>query len=97
MKIVKNLIAIIVVVGLLIWGGLTLSNNKKRSEEETRIVAQSNDSISVNVSTVAYRNIETDFLVNGIFESEHELNFTYEYAWNVVMVVLDEGSRYNVV
>lgn len=96
MKIVKNLIAIIVVVGLLIWGGLTLSNNKKRSEEETRIVAQSNDSISVNVSTVAYRNIETDFLVNGIFEPEQELNFPSETAGKVVRVLVEEGSRVHV-
>lgn len=96
MKIVKNLIAIIIVVGLLIWGGLTLSNNKKRSEEETRIVAQSNDSISVNVSTVAYRNIETDFLVNGIFEPEQELNFPSETAGKVVRVLVEEGSRVHV-
>lgn len=93
MKIVRTLITLLVVVGLLIWAGMTLSNNKKRSEEETRIVAQSNDSISVNVSTVAYKNIDTDYIVNGIFEPYQELDFPSETSGKVLRVLVKEGSN----
>jgi membrane fusion protein (multidrug efflux system) len=92
MKIVKNLLIAVVVIGLLVWAGMTLVNNKKKSEEETKIVAQVNDSIAVNVSKVEFQNINTDYVANGTFEPFQEMIFPSEVAGKVLRVMVDEGS-----
>jgi membrane fusion protein (multidrug efflux system) len=92
MKIVKNLLIAVVVIGLLVWAGMTLVNNKKKSEEETKIVAQVNDSIAVNVAKVSFQNINTDYVANGTFEPFQEMIFPSEVAGKVLRVMVDEGS-----
>lgn len=96
MKIVKNLLIILVVLGLLGWAGYTLMNNKKKSEEETSIVAQVNDSIAVNVTTVGYKNINTDYVTNGTFAPYQEMMFPSEVSGKVLRVLVDEGNYVNV-
>lgn len=92
MKAVKSIIIGIVVVGLIVLAGFKLAANKKKSEEETQIVAKSNDSVSVNVSKVEFRNINTDYTVNGTFEPFQELNFPSEISGKVIKVLVDEGD-----
>lgn len=92
MKIVKNLLIAVAVIGLVVWAGMTLVNNKKKSEEETKIVAQVNDSIAVNVSKVSFQNINTDYVSNGTFEPYQEMIFPSEVSGKVLRVMVDEGS-----
>lgn len=92
MKIVRTILTIVVVLGLLVWAGFTLVGNKKKSEEETRIVAQVNDSIAVNVSRVSFQNINTDYVANGTFEPFQEMMFPSEVGGKVIRVLVDEGS-----
>lgn len=92
MKIVKNLLIAVVVIGLVVWAGMTMVNNKKKSEEETKIVAQVNDSIAVNIDKVSYQNINTDYVANGTFEPFQEMIFPSEVAGKVLRVMVDEGS-----
>lgn len=92
MKVFKILLISAVVVGLIILAGFQLASNKKKSEEEVQIVAQSNDSISVNVSKVEFRNINTDYIANGTFEASQELNFPSETSGKVLSVLVKEGS-----
>lgn len=92
MKIFKTIISILVVAGLLFWAGMTLNNNKKKSEEETRIVAEKVDSISVNMGKVEFKNMNTDYIANGTFEPFQEMNFPSEVSGKVVRVLVEEGS-----
>ncbi|NLN34313.1 MAG: efflux RND transporter periplasmic adaptor subunit [Flavobacteriaceae bacterium] len=92
MKILKNILIVLVVLTLIGWAAMTLMNNKRKSEEETRIVAQVNDSIAVNVSQVSYQNINTDYVANGTFEPFQEMMFPSEVSGKVVRVMVDEGS-----
>lgn len=92
MKIVRTILTVVVVLALLVWAGFTLVGNKKKSEEETRIVAQVNDSIAVNVSQVSFQNINTDYIANGTFEPFQEMMFPSEVSGKVVRVLVDEGS-----
>ena len=96
MKIVRTIITIVVVLGLLIWGGITLVNNKKKSEEETQIVAQKNDRVAVNVAQVKIENISTDYVANGTFEPYQEMMFPSEISGKITRVLVDEGSYVNV-
>lgn len=92
MKIVRTLLIILVVLALVGWGVYTLMNNKKKSEEETSIVAQVNDSIAVNVAQVSFQNINTDYVANGTFEPYQEMMFPSEVGGKVTRVLVDEGS-----
>lgn len=92
MKIVKNIVAVVLVIGLLAWAGITLSNNKKKSQEETSIVAQSIDRVAVNVGKVSFQNINTDYVANGTFEPFQEMSFPSEVGGKVLRVLVDEGS-----
>lgn len=96
MKIVKNILTLVVVLGILAWAGMTLVNNKKKSEEETRIVAQVNDSIAVNTAVVKYENINTDYVANGTFEPFQQLVFPSEVSGKVLKVLVEEGSAVRV-
>ncbi len=93
MKVFKRILTLIIVIGLLIWGGITLVNNKKISEEETRIVAQGNDSIAVNVAEVSYEKINTNYIANGTFQAMQELTFPSEVSGKVMRVLVEEGER----
>lgn len=92
MKSVKIIVSVIVVALLIGWGAITLMNNKKKSEEETQLVAKGVDSISVNVAKVEFKNMNTDYVANGTFEPFQELNFPSETAGKVLRVLVDEGS-----
>lgn len=92
MKIIKTSIGIIVIVALLAWGGVTLKNNKAKSEEETSIVAKGVDSISVNVEKVTLKVLNTDYLANGTFEPIQELKFPSEVSGKVLKVLVNEGD-----
>lgn len=92
MKAIKIILISLAVVGLIVLAGFQLAANKKKSEEETKIVAQSNDSIAVNISKIEFRNINTNFIANGTFEPSQELNFPSEISGKVIRVLVDEGS-----
>lgn len=92
MKILRTIIAVIIVVALLVWAGFTLAKNKKKSEEETQIVAQVNDKIAVNVDQVKLENMTSDYIVNGTFEPYQEMMFPSEISGKITRVLVDEGS-----
>lgn len=96
MKILKNILAAVIILGLVAWGGITLVNNKMKSEEETAIVAKENDKIAVNTSTVAYEQIDTEYIANGTFEALQEVTYTTEAPGQVIQLLVKEGDRVSV-
>lgn len=92
MKIVRIILTVVIVGGLLFWGATTLINNKKKSEEETKIVAQVNERVAVNVDQVKFENINLNYVANGTFEPFQEMKFPSEVSGKVMRVLVDEGS-----
>lgn len=92
MKIVRIILTVVIVGALLVWGGMTLVNNKKKSEEETKIVAEVNESVAVNVAKVQFENMNVDYVANGTFEPFQEMKFPSEVSGKVLRVLVDEGS-----
>jgi RND family efflux transporter MFP subunit len=91
-KIIRIIVTIVVI--LVAVGGIAkvLSNNKKRSEEQTKIVAQTNATVSVRIDTVAREIPDLDVISNGNFAPAQELKLAAEKAGRVVQVLVDEGS-----
>lgn len=96
MKIGRTIFYSIIIIALLVWAGFTLVNNKKKSEEETKIVAQTNDRIAVNVSQAKKENISSEYTANGTFRPFQELMFPPETNGKVTEVLVDEGDEVKV-
>jgi len=89
----KTLIYIIVaavLVGLAAW---KIADNKKKQTAEVAEVAKQVDKINVNVTTVQYENIDTDYSSNGTFIPKAEMNQSSEISGRIVSVLVKEGSR----
>lgn len=91
-KIAKIIVTIVVIIVSLGAIAKVLSNNKKKSEEKTKIVAQTNASISVRIDTVKRAVPDLDVIANGNFAPAQELKLSSEKAGRVVNVLVDEGS-----
>lgn len=90
---IRTLVTVVAVIGALTLIGWVLSNNKKKNEAKTAVVAQiSSSDVSVRVSPVQKQTIERDFSANGNFAPAQQLNFAAENSGRVVRVLVDEGS-----
>lgn len=81
-------------IGLAVLGliAFVLTNNKKKNEAETAVVAQKNASVSVKADTIKKESVSTDFIANGSFAPLQELSFSAENAGRVTKVLVKEGS-----
>ena len=89
MKKVLYIVIGIAVIGLIAF---TLSNNKKKNEAETAVVAEKNPAITVKTDTIKTETVSTDFIANGNFAPLQELNFSAENSGRVTKVLVKEGS-----
>ncbi len=89
-KVIMNLTILVGVLFLISW---VLSNNKKKNEEKTALVAQSSNEIAVKTQSVSYKVLDLGFKVNGNFEPWREMDFATENAGRVVSILVKEGSH----
>lgn len=88
-KIIITIVVIAVSAGLIIY---ILTNNKKKNEAKTAIVAEKNASVSVRIDTVKTEDISLDFISNGNFEPVQELKFSAEKSGKITKVLVKEGD-----
>lgn len=91
-KSTRIIITILAVVGILALIAYVLTNNKKKNEAKTAVVAETNSAIAVKIDTVTTADLNIDFDANGIFAAGQEINFAAETAGRVISVLVDEGS-----
>ncbi len=89
----KKIIYIVLGVGLAGAAVVTLINNKKQNEADTAIVAQENSSVAVRVATVATNPVEDNFIANGNFSPDQELEMAAERSGKVISILVKEGDR----
>lgn len=89
----KKIIYIVLGVGLVGATIVTLMNNKKQNEADTAIVAQENSSVVVRVATVATNPVEDNFVANGNFSPDQELEMAAERSGKVISILVKEGDR----
>ena len=91
---IKNFaITIVVLAGVIALVSFVLTNNKKKNEAKTAVVAQTGTSeVAVRVSPALKQNLEMDFSTNGNFEPARQMNFAAENSGRVVRILVDEGS-----
>lgn len=92
-SVVRTIVTIVIVIAVIALIGFVLTNNKKKNEAKTAVVAQTGGDIVVRVAPVQKQSIDADFAVNGNFEPAQQMDFASENAGRVVRVLVDEGSR----
>ncbi|MBO9632001.1 MAG: efflux RND transporter periplasmic adaptor subunit [Chitinophagaceae bacterium] len=91
-KILRILLAVVIIGGSLMLIASVLKKNKEKAEEKTAVVAQTNATVSVRTSEVVKTSPELDVIANGNFAPSQELSFSAEKAGRVVNVLVKEGS-----
>lgn len=91
-RVIKTLATIVIITGSLFLVGWVLTNNKKKNEAKTMVVAESSGDVMVRVSKAVMEQVSADFTANGNFAPAQQLNFAAENSGRVVRVLVDEGS-----
>lgn len=89
----KTLIYIVIAAVLVGLTAYKIVDNKKQQTAKVQEVAKQVDKINVNVVTVQYESINTDYTANGTFLPKAETNLSSEISGKVVSVLVKEGSR----
>jgi len=89
----KTLIYIVIAAVLVGLAAYKISSNKSKQEAEVAEVAKEVDKINVNVVTVQYESINTDYIANGTFLPKQEMNQSSEISGRIVSVLVKEGTR----
>lgn len=89
----KSLIYIVIALLFAGFAAYKIVDNKKQQTAKVQEVAKQVDKINVNVVTVQYESINTDYTANGTFLPKAETNLSSEISGKVVSVLVKEGSR----
>ena len=89
----KSLIYIVIALLFAGFAAYKIVDNKKQQTAIVQEVAKQVDKINVNVVTVQYESINTDYTANGTFLPKAETNLSSEISGKVVSVLVKEGSR----
>ncbi len=92
MKLGKTLLWIVAAVAVLGGGYYILTKNKAKQEKEVAIVASKIEEISVNTAKLGYKDLSSDFSVNGNFEPIQEMSFPSEMSGRIISVLVKEGD-----
>ncbi len=89
----KVLITVIIVVGTLALIGWVLTSNKKENEAKTAVVAETGGATVVKVAKASKEPIILDFVANGNFAANQDLQLSSEVSGRVTRILAKEGSR----
>jgi RND family efflux transporter MFP subunit len=89
----KSLIYIVIALLFAGFAAYKIVDNKKQQTAKVQEVAKQVDKINVNVETVKFDHIDTDYTSNGTFLPKAETNLSSEISGKVVSVLVKEGSR----
>ena len=92
-SIIRAIVTVSMLAGVVLLIGWVLTNNKKKNDAKTAIVAEnSSGDVAVRTSQVQKQVIDLDFSANGNFAPAQQMNFASENSGRVIQVLVDEGS-----
>jgi RND family efflux transporter MFP subunit len=89
----RGIITVVTIIAAFVLIGWVLSNNKKKNEEKTAIVAQGSGDVAVRTAVITRTPVDLDFSVNGNFQAAQQLTFSAENTGRITRIFVDEGSR----
>ncbi|MFZ2782802.1 MAG: efflux RND transporter periplasmic adaptor subunit [Sediminibacterium sp.] len=95
-SVINVIITLVVVAGAIAIIGKVLTNNKKKNQEKTNVVAKSTGDVAVKTSPALKISPDLNFATNGNFYPFQQMDFASESSGRVVQVLVKEGSKVSV-
>jgi len=92
MKIKKSII-IVAIVAVVATVVVRLVSVKQSFSEELKMVSESNKTIPVITDTVKYRQLATDFSINGTFSSSREVSISADSQGKIISINSNTGDK----
>ncbi len=89
----KKLITIVSVIAALALIGWVLSNNKKKNDANTAVVAQgASGDVAVRTAVIKRSVVDLDFSANGTFQAFQRITFNAENSGRITRIYVKEGD-----
>ncbi|WP_437919551.1 efflux RND transporter periplasmic adaptor subunit [Sphingobacterium sp. LRF_L2] len=88
----RVIIAVIIIAAALAGIMFLLNKNKAKNEQQTAVVAQKNAAVAIRADLVDLRDVNTQYITNGVFAPKQEVKLAAEAAGRVIKVLVDEGD-----
>jgi len=88
----RVIITVIIIAAALAGIMFILNNNKAQNEADTAEVAIQNAAVAVRADTVAYKDVNAQYVTNGVFAPKQEVMLSAEAPGKVVRVLVEEGA-----
>jgi len=95
-SVINVIITLVVVAGAIAIIGKVLTDNKKKNQEKTNVVAKSTGDVAVKTSPALKISPDLNFATNGNFYPFQQMDFASESSGRVVQVLVKEGSKVSV-
>lgn len=87
----------VIITGLVIIAALagiiyTLNGNKAKNKAETDTVAQQNAAVAVRTETVEVKELNTQYITNGIIIPKQEVMLSAETSGRITKLLVEEGT-----
>ncbi|WCM43068.1 efflux RND transporter periplasmic adaptor subunit [Flavobacterium sp. CBA20B-1] len=88
----------VIITGVIIIAALAgimyvLNNHKESNEAQTAVVAEKNNAVTVRVETADFKEVNGEYIANGVFVPKQEVKISTEVPGRVTRVLVSEGSR----
>lgn len=91
----KIIISGIVIIASLVGIFYVLNKNKAKNEEQTAVVALKNAAVIVRTAIADYKDLNVEYVSNGVFAPKQEVFLSAETGGRVAKVLVKEGSFVN--
>ncbi|RYY30651.1 MAG: efflux RND transporter periplasmic adaptor subunit [Chitinophagaceae bacterium] len=92
-SLIRLFITIVLLAGVTALIAAVLTNNKKKNEAKTAVVAQGNAAgVAVRVSSVKADSLSTALTANGYFEAKTQIDLSSKSSGRIERILVEEGS-----
>ena len=88
----RVIITIIIIAAALAGIVLILNQNKAKNEADTATVAIQNASVAVRADTADFKDVNAQYITNGVFAPKQEVMLSAEASGKVIRVLVQEGA-----
>lgn len=88
----RVILTIIIIAAALAGIVFILSQNKAKNEADTATVAIQNATVAVRADTANFRDLNAQYVTNGVFGPKQEVMLSSEASGKVVRVLVQEGA-----
>lgn len=92
MKRGKNLLYILIALGLLAGGAYIIYKNQKETKRQSDIISRANTEIPVNIATAKFEHVSDRYVSNGTLEPLKHMQLSSEIAGKITRVLVQEGD-----